>query len=193
MISPETEPLPINAAFEPGLPRQTGEVKLRLSYPSSRQLEVDGVDIERHFQNLPETFNPLAKEFMEVLKDYISLPIIGDNITDHESRRLWKEQLKHEHKDELAVIEENKLRGNKITTVLEWCEFALGVIPSLKGNDDYQRQFKALRQDVGQGGLAYVKLSAEEKVNFVNRLADFAKSLYVYLSHEEEKRLAQAA
>lgn len=125
---------------------------------------------------------------LEALASYLSYPLVVDRFASETERNAW--QREHYGDADIApLVENNRLRGNKISEVLgvgELCstEGALSGHPEVEA--EYQQVRSRYTGGEGSGNRGYDAMDLAEKVRFTAEVAQLARHLYGALAERAQ-------
>lgn len=112
--------------------------------------------------------------FLEAFKSFLECSIITYKIKNHWQRREWLMSLSP---DERIFFDNNRLRINKVFSLLFTLDFLITGEENESNLQKYSSQFNNLRLEFE--GEGYDKLSNQAKIELVNRLKEFCRQVLV--------------
>lgn len=117
---------------------------------------------------------------LEALASYLSYPLVVDRFPSEHERNVWQRE-HYQDPDIALLVENNRLRGNKISEVLGVAELCVseGVLSKYPEVEAEYREVRS-RYTGGEasGNRGYDAMDLEEKVAFTAAVATLAKHLY---------------
>lgn len=137
-------------------------------------------ELKDHFKNASQVLPGEIRETMGIILRYIYAPLIIDDFTSHDDRKLWRDQVLFQQSTEAcSFYKENKLRYSNTAYMLALPGLLAAINPRLKNELD-QNIIQRANDLLERYPLAtYQNLSLPETEKFVDEVAGLMIDLYL--------------
>lgn len=137
----------------------------------------NGMDVVEHSEMITRKIqNRTEREFIRALAKFISAPVIIDEFSNHQNRRLFRNRLKENNFRAYTLLRSNRLRLNNISRVVGILQFdeLFNINSTLQGKlDEIKKQVMAQ-----SGKSLYEKATDKEKAWVAEQVTHIAREAY---------------